>query len=461
MLPRKKRNAIVIISIILVVLIIVVALVLLYLNTDMFKSNDRLFAKYIGQNVENIDALYKEIGKSEYQDLLQQSKYTTETQIKVNYAENIGTSSESTQNSINMLKLKINGQTDSSSSYNYQDIRLLNNEKEVSKIEYIQKDDLFGIQFSDLFEQYVLVEDGKLKEMLKKAGYTEEELIEVPNQIEINLNEFVDILKFSEEERQSLKTKYLNIINHNISKENFSKQANQIVQIDGKNINTNAYILTLTIEQLNNIYIQMLEEVKQDEIILSKIDELQSLLEKYQNQKTREEINMKNQFQKKIEELITKITKNNIGKEEAKIIVYENNQITVKTMIQNPNYEIDLEVLSYQLQDFVQISYKDTIVGKEQEKVVSYRKKDEETSVYFKNNQNGKTQEYSALASEKIENNNCDRIITLKYEDNSNRVEANMTQKINIVNHFETEVMLDNQNSINLNELEEEQVRTI
>lgn len=461
MLPRKKRRAIIIVSIILVIIIIVVALALLYLNTDMFKSNDTLFAKYIGQNVENIEALYKEIGKSEYQDLLQQSKYTTETQVKVNYAENIGTSSESTQNSINLLKLKINGQTDHSNNYNYQDIRLLNNEREVSKVVYIQKDNLYGIQFSDLFEQYILVENGKMREVLKKAGYTEEELAEIPNQIEFDFHEFIDILNFSEEEKQSLKTKYLDVINHNISKENFSKQTNQVVQIDGKNINTNAYILTVTIEQLNNIYIQMLEEVKQDEIILAKIDKLQSLLEKYQNEEIAEENNMRNQFQKNIEELIADITKNNIGKEEAKIIVYESNQVTVKTTIQNPNYEIDLEVLSYPSQDFVQVSYKNTTAGKEQDKDVIYRKSDEEANVYVKNNQNGKIQEYSILTSEKIENNSCDRNITVKCEDESNRVEANITQRINIVNQFEKQVVLDSQNSINLNELEEEEVKTV
>lgn len=458
MMPRKKRRTVIIVSIILLLLIIAVTLILLYINTDMFKSNAALFAKYIGQNVENLEAFYSEIGKSEYNELLKQNKYTTETEVKVNYVENIGTSSESTQNSINHLKLKINGQTDKSNQYNYQDINLLNDDEKVAEIEYIQENNTYGIKFSDIFSQYVLADNENLKELFKKSGYTEEELANIPDKIEFN-NDFDSIFQFSEEEKQNIKTKYINLINNNLSKDNFSKQKNQIIQIDGKNIKANAYVLTLTKEQLNNIYIKMLEEVKQDEIILTRMDKLQTLLEKYQQNIG--QMKLRENFIKKIENLITDITRNNIGQDESKIVVYENNQTTISTSIQNPDYEMYIDLVSYQAEDYMQISYKNTTSGKEQEQLLTYRKQNEETSVSLRNTKSGKTTEYSLIMNEKIDGNNCRKNIVAKYEDDSNRVEATMEQKINIVNNLEDEVALTNENAINLSDLEAQQVKAV
>ena len=112
MMPRKKRRTILIISILLVIIAIVSAIVVIYLTTDMFKSSDILFAKYIGQNMENLENVYHEIEKDDYRELMKQNKHTIENKVKVNYTENMGTTSENTKNPINQLKLTINGQVD-------------------------------------------------------------------------------------------------------------------------------------------------------------------------------------------------------------------------------------------------------------------------------------------------------------------------------------------------------------
>ena len=85
MMPRKKRRTILIISILLVIIAIVSAIVVIYLTTDMFKSSDILFAKYIGQNMENLENVYHEIEKDDYRELMKQNKHTIENKVKVNY----------------------------------------------------------------------------------------------------------------------------------------------------------------------------------------------------------------------------------------------------------------------------------------------------------------------------------------------------------------------------------------
>lgn len=454
-MPRKKRRMFIIGATIILILIITIVMLLLYINTDMFKSNSALFTQYIGQSVEKIATLYNEAGTSEYEKILKQNKCTTQTQVKVNFTENIGTSSESTQNSINQLKLQIDGQTDNSNQYNYQDIRLLNSDEKVAEIEYIQSENTYGIRFSDLFNQYILADNENLKKLFKKVGYTEDELVNIPDTVEFDYD-VKSIFQFSEEEKESIKTKCINLFKYSISKDNFSKQHNQGIQIDGQNINTNSYVLTLTKEQLNNIYINLLEEAKQDEIILTKIDKIQTLLEQYQFS---EMIDLRGQFVEEIEDLITNITKNNIGQEEVKIIVYVNNRTAVRTIIQHPDYNICIDLLSSSEEEKLQITYQDTTSQKEQ--VFTYKKGKEETSVIFDNEKEEKTTQYSLVVDEKINDNNCVKNIVVKYEDNTNRLETTIKQTINIVDGFENEVVLNDENAINLSELEEEEVQIV
>lgn len=447
MMPRKKRRVIIIVAILALILTIAITMLILYFTTDMFKSSRTLFAKYIGQNVEGMTSTYQRIAKNDYNELLQQNKYTTESNVKINFTKNIGTTSENTENSINQMKLEIKGQVDKSNQYNYQDIQLLNKDEKIAKIEYIQNNEVYGIRFSDFFKQYLLVRNENLNQIIQGDKIPEK----------IDLNDLKNVLQLSEEEKQNLKTKYLTIINTNVAKESFSKQKDQTIEINKKNVNVNAYTLTLTKEQMNNLYIKMLEEVKQDEIILAKMDEIQALLDKYQLGE--ENTNARDEFVESIDERITKIIQNNIGQEEAKIIVYENYHNTVRTVIQNPEYEITLDVLSLQNENYIQLSYQD--IENKTEQVITYKKEENQTTSSIKMTEGQETKEYSLVSNEKTDGNSRNKNMIATYEDGSNRVEANIEQKNNIVTEFENEITLNEENAINLSDLEQEEVQNV
>ena len=124
MMTRKKRRTLVVVIIAVILLIIAVACVLLYVNTDMFKSSQTLFLKYTGKGIKNLGTITQVIS-NEYDEQLETNPYTSNTQIKVNYIENLGTTAESTENSINSLQLTIDGQTNKQEQYDYKDIKLL------------------------------------------------------------------------------------------------------------------------------------------------------------------------------------------------------------------------------------------------------------------------------------------------------------------------------------------------
>lgn len=447
MMTRKKRRMLLIISIIIVISILLGIFIVLYINTDMFKPNANLFAKYIGQNLENVEAIYQNTENNKFDSTLKQGKYTTQTQITV--------SDEDEQNSVNQLKIQINGQTDKTSDYNYQDINLLNEQENIAEVQYIQEGDINGLKFTGLFDQYILIENESLKEVLKRAGYTSQELTNIPDDINLDFD-FSSILEFSKEEKQTLKTKYLTIINENVSRRRFSKQSNQVISIDDKNLRANAYVLTLTKEQFNNLIIKILEEMKQDEIVLSKIEQIQAML---QDNNLYKDVDLTQQFTAKLDDKISTIRRNNIGEEEAKILVYENNGNTVKTTIQSPDYEISIEILQDETGKYSKISYIDNLSA--EEKSFTYKNTPEEMSINYSNNENGKMSQYNFIINENIEENSGTKNIIIGYEDDSNSVQATIEQTISQEKNLKNKVKLSGESTINLSELDEETLKII
>ena len=278
MMTKKKRRLVLIIIIVLILVILATTFLVLYLNTDMFKSNQTLFVKYIGKNADNLKALESIINETEYEGQLTTTPYNINMEATVNYTQNIGTTEENANNGINQLKLTVEGQTDNNNGYDYRNIKLLKSDEQVAQVEYLHSSNNYGVKFSDLFNQFLVSENTNLKELFRKMGYTDEQLQNIPDTVSLN-TEFLNEIRFSDEELTSLGNKYVSIIGQNISTENFSKQSRQAITINGQNYITNAYVLTLTKEQLNTIYINLLQAVEQDETILNKIEILQNKID--------------------------------------------------------------------------------------------------------------------------------------------------------------------------------------
>ena len=450
MMTRKKRITLIIVIVVLVLLIIGGIFTFLYLNTDMFKSNQTLFVKYLGKNSENIQDLQNIINKTEYDELLKTNPYNVTSEIKVNYTQNVGTTEENNNNSINQLKMTIEGQTDNNNNYDYRNIKLLKNDEQVMQNEILHTSNNYGIKFTDLFNQYVVVENENLKDLLKRIGYTDEQIEFVPNSIDFSDN-IIEEIKFSNEDIESLINKYTSIITQNIGETSFQRQKNQVVEINGQNYLANAYSLVLTKEQLNNVYINILENLKEDEIILNKIDEIQNKI----NQLTLGENNqdLKNEFTQKIDLTIGRIRQTNIGTEETKIIVYENSGKTISTSIQTQEYQINLNCLNGYNE--LVFNENDTVTYK-----ITIENVDNKLAINIENNKNQK----KSLSIERTYEENDkkkDENYKVLYEVDDRRLEANINKTIEIAPIMENAQVFNNDNAVVLNNLEDSMMKEI
>lgn len=456
MMPKKRRIMIIVIVIAVILLILVTTFVLVYLNTDMFKPKETLFLKYLGQTIENLSEV-QQIGQAtEFDNQLQNNSYQEEMEVKVNYTENIGTTAESTNSSINQLKLTINGESDQAQQYHYRDIQLLNGENQTMEVEYLQNQQTYGLRFTDLFNQYLLVENTNLKELFRNAGYSEEQLQNIPDTMPIDQKIF-DELTFSPEEIETLKEKYQTVISQDMGNATVEKQSNQIITIHQENITTNAYVLTLTKEQLNTIYLSLLETLKEDEVILGKIENFQNRINELASPFSTT-VSYKEDFVQKIEELISQINQTNIGNDETRVIVYETEGKNVRTTIQGVGYEVTIDSIISEEEQFVEMNYAESeqpiyqiILNNHLDNfVLTFQDAREE---------NAKT--ITIEENRKIVDQECTKNIRATYELGNAKLEANVTQKQMLIEGLQNQVVLEGNNYIQLDSLEQNDLQNI
>ena len=456
MMPRKKRRTLMILITIVILLAVSISIILLYLNTDLFKSNQTLFVKYFSNNLENLTAIENYNSEETYEELLNSNPYNENLEIKVNYTKNIGTTSENTLNAINTLKIVEEGQVDKTNGYDEKTIKLLNGEEQKMQIEYIKNDNIYGIRFSDLFNQYILAENNNLKDLLSKAGVAKDKIANIPNSIDAN-NNILEEIKLNNEEKEVIKEEYLPLLTQDMTNLNFEKQKNQIISINEENIVVNAYIMKLTKEQLNNMYIRILEKAKEDQIFLSKIEKLQNKMNII-NVGDTNKIELKEKIISGIDAIIEKINKNNIGNDETKILVYESKGQTVRTTIQGVDYEINFDYLPIDGKQFLEFKF--TNNGVEEWKV-TLNQNTNKTSLEINSNNEGTPIKITYEKTKKEQEKNSTINSLIKYEKGTDKVETNIEWKTNLVSTIENKITLNNDNSVKLNNLDQEQTQAI
>lgn len=453
MMTKKKRRLVLIIIIVFILVILATTFLLLYLKTDMFKSNQTLFVKYIGKNADNLKGLESVINETEFDEQLKANPYNINMEATVNYTQNIGTTEENANNGINQLKLTLEGQSDNNSGYDYRDIKLLKSDEQVAQVEYLHSSNNYGVKFSDLFNQFIVSENTNLKELFRKIGYTDEQLQNIPDSVSLN-TEFLNEIKFSDEELANLENKYVTIIGQNISKDNFSKQSRQVITINGQNYIANAYILTLTKEQLNNIYVNLLQAVEQDENVLNKIEILQNKIDEVTLGNTN--INLKEDLTNAIDLRIQRINQSNIGADETRIIVYESDGQTLRTRVETQDYQINLDYLQLVDGNFAELlienqeteKYKITLNYNASNLSIDIRDNDNKNTIIFKRTDN-------------INNRTRKRNYDLTYEIDNKKVDVNVIENVEMVQNIENIQSFNNENAVMLNALDDAQTQEI
>ena len=448
-MARKKRRMVIGLTILFLLIIILAILLTLYFTTDMFKSNKTLFEKYLLQGMAQISNLDDETHMNELNQLLENNKEQNVLKGNITYEEN-----GQKDNVINNINLEITGQTDKKENYNYQDISLTDeNEQTLYKAEYINDNNIYGLRL-DGIKQFVSTDLEKSTDENNKAKIWED----LKN---INIE---DYLGFSEEEKQTLQTRYFNVINNGTNENSFTKQKNVTLIINEQNYTANAYIFSLTKEELNNIYIEILNQIKTDDIILKKLENLDNKINEYndimQNGKTSK---IKEEIVNKITEKTEEIKNSNIGSDQRRIIVYESQGKPISLGIENGESKIYINTIDEENKKFFEIEEtKETEKENSSDFIIekNIQENNEQIIVTYNKVVDDEKIENTLDYTRKLENDTVNVDFKLNRKIKEFNIEVNLNNVIKIVNNLD-KIELDETNNVLLEDLDEDNKNNI
>ena len=453
-MKRSGNKILIIVLIIIAVLILAGGFAYAYFCTDIFRSGQELFVKYLTQDLEEISQTLSLEKFDQINEKISQSKY--EEKMAISYLKE--------QETKPIAQLTLDTQKDNIDGKSYMYISLISKELENPlELEYMQENEAHSVRFTSISKKldFVTVKNEKLKKLAENLGIDKEYIEEIPNKI--NFEEFsLEGLALSEAEQKEEINKYISVIYNNISKEKYAKNKDVVITINGKTITTNAYVLTLTEQDIKNVVIKILEETKKDEIILSKMN---ILLEKLQildaSMGELDEETLKEDYQEAIQGLIDGLKEEKTTEKNKIIItVYEEagktarikleqgmDYITLDTTEKEGKKQIDINFVSID-EDNTQLSYK----------VLFIKENNNKFKIQLTNIE-GEEQETFEL---NIEVTDDDDSTNIDYNIiNSDDSKISLSREIKFVDELEYKVELDDTNNIVLNDLTKEQMETI
>ena len=132
---------------------------------------------------------------------------------------------------------------------------------------------------------------------------------------------------------------------------------------------------------------------------------------------------------------------------------------TVRTSIKTTEYEINLDCLSTNGENFIQLNESDN--ANNTVKTIALTENNSNVEVNITITEGEETKDITFAQSKEVNGNTMIKRLSAQYEDSDNRVEAYITQNYQTVTQFDNELTLDSENAIKLNDLQQEQLQSL
>lgn len=249
------KKSIKLVVIILIVIGILIAVGIAYIKLLAPSQNKaKLFGSYAEKMLEGVKDFFKEEALEQFEQ--KQQTVPFENKGKLEYAVMY----EDTQNelvNINSTLFDFQGKTDSTNQKMETEVKLHYTDNTVFPFTIKQDGSKYGLMINDIMKMYAVIENSNLKQFAEKLGI---DPTDIPDKIEMN-SDTESLL--TQEEWNNLLEKCSKILKDNITVDDFAVEKNQD--------NKTAYSITLSGEKRKTIYLQLFNQMKDDEILLNKV----------------------------------------------------------------------------------------------------------------------------------------------------------------------------------------------
>lgn len=329
-----QDNKLKIIIIILVVLIFVVAIggTVLYLTTDMFKSSQVLFQKYISQNIQDIIDVFEVEQEEQTVDLLRKSDYVDSTNATLKYLDQENDEEE-------IYQIKANGINKASENAFYETISASYGNNVIMSVDLLGQNNTYGFRLANLVQQFVSAENATVSYFVSSMGLDGSMFTEKLQPVDVT-----GLLDLSDDDVQQLTKTYIYLMLTDIDKSHYSSSKNAVITLQNKeSVTTNAYTLTVTKNELDKLYKKILNQAMNDKIILGKIDNVDNKI-KEAGFAEPEGKSLREQYIQKIQEKIDGLEYQGEDTSKITITVNEKDGVTVRTTMKTEDSKYVLDV---------------------------------------------------------------------------------------------------------------------
>lgn len=279
---KSKKVLIAIIAVIATLAILGGTFAGLWFFTDVFnflKPANDVFSNQIEKafNLENVKF-------TDYSELLKDYKEISEkpSKTKLNMTANLNISEldSEVQNTINKSKITIESNVDSKAKKSQNKIGLYSNNSEILTLDLVTNNSKIGIGCTDLYDKYLTISSEDMLNYIKENSSEEdiEELELLLNNISNTNIDPYELLYISENDLKHFDETYRNCLTTLISKDCYTSEKDVEVSVDGSDVKTTAYYLTLTGKDTYKFISDLTNQIKDDSVITKIITEKANLI---------------------------------------------------------------------------------------------------------------------------------------------------------------------------------------
>lgn len=393
----------------LIIIVLVIAMFLLaitggvlYFTTDLFKSNEKLFQKYVSQNIKNIANVFDVSTEEKYIDYIRKNDYTENTEISLSFLENDNDQEE-------IYKIQSEGIVNNTDKELYKNIKANYGQEELANIELLRQNEIYGFRLSNLVQQFISIENATMYYVVSNLGYNGKYFQE---KMKLEDLDFTGLFDFSEEEIQKLKEDYFNVIFSDINPKSYSSKSGVMITLTNKDsITAKQYTLTLSKTELDKIYKKVLNQAINDQIILSKLERIDNEIKEIGINEPEGE-SIKERYITKLKAIYDSIEYLGQNDEMITFDVYQLKGKTYRTSMKTKagEYIIDLNE-----KDGIELNYK----------TIKLTEEGEDISIYSL----GKKQDDSRYFSFEDSNQSVEFILGIKNDENAIKADAEFIYK--------------------------------
>ncbi len=321
---------------IIIILILIVAGIFayLYLGTDLLKSEEDLFYKYLGKalEIENQDKLIEYINKRK------NNNYEIKGEYSANLQANIDEKTNEVLDKINNAKIEFTGKVDNLQNKNEHNFNIKYSDDVNSQFNFRSSNNILGFQNDKVSSKFIGIENNNIKDFMQNTLEVED-VSNIPYTIEIFSSNKTIAQDFSKKEKEQLKNTYLNLLKNYLNGKEFTYE-----ELDG-NL---SYNVKISNEEYVNILKDIFTNLNQDELVLSKIVEITGVSKEYITNEIDLIINDLNNDQNENNSEVTLSIEVSQDKNYTICIKEEETEIKFSTKLENDNFILNFEIINNQ-----------------------------------------------------------------------------------------------------------------